>query len=372
MSIDEINRKIDEFVARTSELNGQEVHEREPWNTEASPDSIRHFAYGTDDGNPLWLDPDYAAKTRYGKRLAPPAFLVSVLYPILHGAPIEAPLSSLIGGLEFEWFLPIFVGDRLRARAVQKDSYEKKSKTGRRLIFVISDCTYWNQNAQVVARATGTMIRATQVGTELLFERPIHRYSERELEEIERAFAGEKRRGDRTLYWEDVQVGEELPPIVRGPLTIGDLVSWNAALGPAYKAGRLGYLDLLKAPHTAVRNPVTGWRVKYSQQHEDFNLASQRGMPGPFDNGVMRFAWVSPLITNWMGDDGFLRKLYVQVKTPNIYGDTTWYRGKVTEKKLEAGKGVVKLELTGVNQAGVATTGGWAEVVLPTRSGQGR
>ena len=98
----------------------------------------------------------------------------------------------------------------------------------------------------VVAKATGTMIRATQVGTELLFERPIHRYSDEELEKVERALREEKRTGSQTLYWEDVNVGQEIPPIVREPLTIGDMVCWNAGLGPAYKAGRLGYLDLLK------------------------------------------------------------------------------------------------------------------------------
>lgn len=119
----------------------------------------------------------------------------------------------------------------------------------------------------------------------------------------------EKRTGNQTIYWEDESVGQEIPPIVRAPLTIGDMVCWNAALGSFYKAGRLGYLDLLRSPHAAVPNPIIGWKVKYSQQHEDFNLALQRGMPGPFDNGVMGFAWVCPLITNWMGDDGWLRRL---------------------------------------------------------------
>lgn len=361
----EVDARIDEFVARTRELTGKEVRERDPWHNETSADAIRHFAYGTDDGNPLWLDPAYAAKSRYGKLVAPPGFLASVLYPILHGAPMDAPLSSLIGGLEYEWFLPIFVGDRLRAKSVQKDMYEKKSGGGRRLIFVISECTYWNQNEEVVAKATGTMIRATQVGTELLFERPIYRYSEKELEELDRVMRAEKRTGNQTLYWEGVSVGQDIAPIVRGPLTIGDMVCWNAALGPSYKAGRLGYLDLLKAPHAAVRNPIIGWKVKYSQQHEDFNLASQRGMPGPFDNGVMRFAWVCPLVTNWMGDNGFLRRLYVQVKTPNIYGDTTWYRGKVVEKIRGADGAIVRIQITGINQVGITTTTGEADVILP-------
>lgn len=363
----DVEARIDEFIAKTRELTGKEVRERDAWNTEASADAIRHFAYGTDDGNSLWLDPDYAAKSRYKKLVAPPAFVVSVLYPILHGAPMQAPLSSLIGGLEFEWYLPVFVGEKLQAKSFQTDMYEKKSRSGRRLVFVISECTYTNQNDKIVAKATGTMIRATQVSTELLFERPIYRYSERELEEIDRAFKAEKRTGNQTIYWEDVSEGQEIPSIVRGPLTVGDMVCWNAALGPAYKAGRLGYLDLLKAQHTSVRNPITGWQVKYSQQHEDFNLASLRGMPGPFDNGVMRFAWVAPLVTNWMGDDGFLKMLYVQVRTPNIYGDTNWYTGKVVEKITEGEKGIVKLEISGINQIGTVTTEGRAEVILPSR-----
>jgi acyl dehydratase len=278
-----------------------------------------------------------------------------------------APLSSLIGGLEYEWFKPILEGDTLRASTKQADLYEKKSGSGRRLIFVISEATYWNQRDEVVGKATGTMIRATQVGTELLFDRPIYRYTEAELDGIRDGIKAEARSGSASPSWEDVQVGQDIPSIVRGPLTIGDMVCWQAAIGPSYRAGGLGYLDVVKAPHTAVKNPVTGWPVKYSQQHEDFHLAAQRGMPGPFDNGVMRFAWVCPLLTNWMGDAATLKRLYVQVRTPGIYGDTTWYRGTVAEK-LDGG--VVKIRITGINQVGITTTTGEAEVVLPTRSGR--
>lgn len=370
MGTDQVQARIDDFIARSKALTGKPVRERTPWNTQVTADSIRHFAFGTSDDHPLWLDPEVAGKGPYGKLVAPPAYLTSVLYPILHGAPMEAPLSSLIGGVEYRWERPILEGDQLRAESVQKELYEKKSGSGRRLIFIISEVTYWNQRKEVVAKATGTMIRATQVGTELLFDRPLYRYSPEELEQIGQAQTDE-RRTEGTLFWEDVQVGQEIPGIVRGPLTIGDMVSWQAAIGPSYRAGRLGYLDCLKAPHTAVKNPVTGWPVKYSQQHEDFNLAAQRGMPGPFDNGVMRFAWVAPLLTNWMGDRGFLRRLYVQVRAPGIYGDTLWLTARVREKGREGDAAVVKLELAGVNQVGATTTAGEAEVVLPSNGRKG-
>ena len=356
---------IEEFIAKTRALDGKEVREREPWNSEATPDAIRHFAHGTDDDNPLWLDPAYAAQTPHGGLLAPPAFLVSVLYPILHGAPVAAPLSSLIGGVEFEWRKRVRAGDKLRASSVQKESYVKANKAGRKLIFVVSECTYRNQNGEAVATAAGTMIRTLQQGTELLYERPIRKYSAEEMEKIAAAYKAERRTGAERLCIEDVQVGDALPPMVRGPLTIGDMVAWNAGNGPSYKAGRRGYLDLEKAPHNAVAIPQIGIKVKNSQQHEDFNLAAQRGMPGPFDNGVMRFAWVSPFVTHWMGDEGFLKKLYVQVRRPMLYGDAIWYAGRITAKD-EAAR-TVAVEITGANQEGEQATAGTALVELPRR-----
>ncbi len=361
----DIDARVDRWVARTRELTGKEVRERETWNHEVTADAIRHFVYGTDDDNPLWRDAAYAATTRWGGVLAPPAYLVSVLYPMLHGAPMKAPLASLIGGVEYAWRKPVRLGDRLRATSVQKDLYEKRSRQGRRLNFVISEVTYLNQDDEVVATATGTMIMATQAGREVMFERPIHRCSDEDLAALEAAFAAEARTGAEALCFEDVEVGREIPPITRGPLTIGDLVCWNAAVGPSYKAGRWGHLDLKNAPHAAALNPATNFSVKYSQQHEDFNLAAGRGMPGPFDNGVMRFAWVAPLITNWMGDGGFLRRLYVQVRTPVIYGDVVTYRATVTAKDDAAG--VVKLDITGTNQEGEVATAGNADVELPRK-----
>ena len=38
-------------------------HTVEPWCHEATRDNIRHYAHGIGDDNPLWCDPDYAAKS---------------------------------------------------------------------------------------------------------------------------------------------------------------------------------------------------------------------------------------------------------------------------------------------------------------------
>jgi len=366
MDQSEIDAQIDAWVEKTKNLTGKIYQERRPWNNEVTEDAICHFAYGTDDDNPLWTDPDYAARSTFGKLQAPPAFLVSNLYPILHGAPMKAPLASLIGGVEYEWFEPISVGDRLRPVSRQKDFQEKRNKQGRRLNFVTSDIAYHNQDDRLVGRATCTMIMAAQIGAQLMMEHEIQHYSRDRIEEMEVVWRAEIRRGEEPRYVEDVSVGEELPEILRGPLTIGDMIAWNAAIGPSYKAGRWGYLELSKSMHTAMYNPVTGFPVKYSQQHEDFNLAAGRGMPAPFDNGVMRFAWVAPLVTNWMGDAGFLKRLKIQIKMPGLYGDLVTYSAKVNSK--EGSSGLVTLDITGTNQFGKVATTGVAEVILPRRS----
>jgi acyl dehydratase len=77
-----------------------------------------------------------------------------------------------------------------------------------------------------------------------------------------------------------------------------------------------------------------------------------------------RVAWFGHLVTNWMGDAGFLRRLHVKVLRHNLIGDTTWCRGRVTGKAVG---GAVHLEINGTNQRGEVIAAGTAEVVLPRR-----
>jgi hypothetical protein len=92
---------------------------------------------------------------------------------------------------------------RQRSEARQKDFFEKRNKDGRRLNFVISEATYRNQTDTVVARATGTMIMATQVGLETMMEHELAHYSEDDLKSLEETWRREYRRGTDTLCYED-------------------------------------------------------------------------------------------------------------------------------------------------------------------------
>ncbi|UCG84626.1 MAG: MaoC family dehydratase N-terminal domain-containing protein, partial [Dehalococcoidia bacterium] len=50
-------------------------------NEVASKDAIRQFCNGIGDENPMFRDPEYAIRTRWGHIIAPPMFLYAVAAP---------------------------------------------------------------------------------------------------------------------------------------------------------------------------------------------------------------------------------------------------------------------------------------------------
>ena len=72
-------------------------------------------------------------------------------------------------------------------------------------------------------------------------------------------------------------------------------------------------------------------------------------------------------MTNWMGDDGFLKKLYVEIRLPNIIGDATFCKGKVTRKYKDGEDHLVDLDVWAENMRGEITAPGKATVKLLSR-----
>ena len=51
-----------------------------PWNTVATADTIRHWAIGIGDDNPLFTDAEYGETTRWGGMIAPPGYETTMGY----------------------------------------------------------------------------------------------------------------------------------------------------------------------------------------------------------------------------------------------------------------------------------------------------
>jgi hypothetical protein len=83
--------------------------------------------------------------------------------------------------------------------------------------------------------------------------------------------------------------------------------------------------------------------------------------------GQQTEAWRYILLTNWMGDDGFLWKFGTQIRKMNMIGDTTWSKGKVINKYCDKGKYCVDIDVQSINQTGAVTVTGGATIILPSR-----
>ena len=67
----------DEMIAEMRAKVGSEMRiEHSVWNEEATRLAILKFAAGIGDANPLWCEPGYGARTRYGSQVAPPSFAI--------------------------------------------------------------------------------------------------------------------------------------------------------------------------------------------------------------------------------------------------------------------------------------------------------
>jgi acyl dehydratase len=350
----------------------------EQWNHEASRDVIRHYAWGIGDDNPLWCDPDYAARTHWRGIIAPPTFPYGVFDAVV--APGLPDIQWIYSGTDWTFFHPVRRNDEITARARYVDAVEVGGKRVARMLVQTGEIDYVNQRGESVARALSHCFRVPRqaaAGGLSYQPRAAHRYSAGDLAAIEVAVVNEYRRGADPLYWEDVKPGDQIPGTVRGPIDRLDMTCYYAgAVGTSgYKSTRLKWLNVRRArqaPDELPNNYDPSYyaaAVSPSIGHQDEAIAtSELGMPGAYDNGPQRIGFMAASVTNWMGDDAFMRALSVRVKLPVIFGDTHYFKGEVTGKRVEDGLALVDLKIWAENQLGQVTATGTCAVELKRRA----
>ena len=138
------------------------------------------------------------------------------------------------------------------------------------------------------------------------------------------------------LYYEDVNIGDEIAPLVKQPTT-RQLVMWAGAVGD--------YLPI----------------------HYDKDIAQSRGLSGVIVHGQLVGAFLGQLMTDWIGERGALRKLSCSYKGMNYPGEAVTCRGKVTKKFVQDGQHYVECSLWAENSEGEKTASGTATIILPSR-----
>jgi acyl dehydratase len=348
----------DDALAGLRRLVGRPVRRVQPYIEVATRDAIRHWAHGIGDRNPVWE----------ARRLAPPTILFA-MDRVVSGYVAGLPgIHAMYGGTDFRWSGAIHEGDRVTGASTLLALEEKASAFARRAVKQTYRTVFSNQDGHVVCEADSWCFRTERdTARERAKYKPVepYRYGEAELERIRRAYREEAIRGAVPRAWEDVVVGEALPEVVKGPLTVTSVIAFVQGWGSLYvRAHALAFDMFERHPALAIPNAF-GVPEPPERVHWDEPFARSVGVPGAYDYGPERVAWLGHLVTNWMGDAGILRRLSVQVRRHNLIGDTTWCRGTVVAKAVVEGRGEVTLDLHAVNQRDEVTALGQATVVLP-------
>ena len=138
------------------------------------------------------------------------------------------------------------------------------------------------------------------------------------------------------LYWDDVEEGQEVPEFSRET----DLMHWNR--------------------YAAVND-------EFLYIHMDDGAAQKANQPGVFGMGNVRWAYMHNMLTSWIGDSGFIKRLQTQYRGMNFYGDVLTAKGTVTRKYEEDGDYKLDLDVWVENQDKVNTCPSKATVSLPKR-----
>ena len=151
----------------------------------------------------------------------------------------------------------------------------------------------------------------------------------------------------KQLYWEDVEVDTEITTLPKVAST-QTLVKWAGASGD------------------------------FVPLHYEDTFAADAGVGKPIIQGALKRQWLVQLMTDWMGEEGTLRKFSCQYRAfdyPRLMktinepqeGETWLCKGKVTKKYMEGDEYRVDCNIWIENGKGEVTTPGKATVILPSR-----
>lgn len=355
-----------------------------PWNRVASEDAFRRFAICVGDDNPLYVDPDYPAHTRWGGAIAPTGFEMSMgenMSPLMTPEFEQATRKALRGihlfnsGTDHFYYRPIRPGDRLFGSGWVSGVEEKDSKFANKSVLVTNDSQSWNQNEEVVFAGKSWFIhterkKASSTEGKYSKDKPAL-YTDEQIEEIEKAYDNQYQRGDDTLYLEDCVVGQELPKMVKGPLTVTDLINYH--MGAGWKPYgnypyRLAYESRKRARGFYTRDEYNGWD-SLQRIHWDPGLARQIGVQMGYDIGPMRYSMLTHYLSSFAGDDAWIYYVRSEYRSFNYFGDTTWITGTITGARIDDVLGpLIEVEVVGTSQRGVENLRGKATILVASRT----
>jgi hypothetical protein len=278
-------------------------------------------------------------------------------------------VQAMWAGADWAWHKPVFRNQEIATEAWLKDLIEHDTKFADRAIQQIYHVYFFNPDGDLVAEADSWCFRtdrnlAREQGTKYteVRARPQRIYTRDDLQRLYKHYEAKQIRGSTPRYWEDVAVGDVVPTMAKGPMTITGFIAFAQGWG-----------GLISAPTSwlGVRSviiPASGSDCP-ERVHWEPEFALMVGAPGAYDYGPERCSWLTHHLTNWMGDDGFLRRASCKIRRHNPEGDLLFIDGTVIRTFQEEGRHLVEIERYAHNQDGELSVLGSAIVELPSRSG---
>jgi acyl dehydratase len=375
----------DEDIERAKLLLGIDVasRHRELFSV-ATVDAIRNWSLGVGDDNPLYTDERYGPTTRWGSQIAPGTMVGFVKTP-MRGDPmpdeVKQKTKSLFRGIHvfvsggtWDWYRPMYPGDRIFSFNGEETLEVKQSEFAGRSVIQIRRDVAVDQRGEVVGvyrilRVLTERKTARERGKYAAIE-PTH-YTHDDIAKIDAVYEAEKARGAEKRFWEDVTVGDKLQPMVKGPLTVTEMIAFHAGgygfVPYGLRSSRVGYKNRKRIPAFYVKNEY-GIPDVAQRLHWDSQWAKAIGNPMAYDYGVLRQAWFYHAVSDWAGDDAFIERMQDSIRKFNYMGDTQFVSGEVTGKREENGRYLADLKLRMVNQRDTETAYAEATVSLPSRA----
>jgi acyl dehydratase len=141
----------------------------------------------------------------------------------------------------------------------------------------------------------------------------------------------------KKIYFEDINVGDEMPKLVKGPLQKLQHVMYAGASGDF--------------------NPL----------HTDDDFAKAVGMKdGVITHGMLIMGFVGQAITNWIPKKE-LKRFGVRFAGMTKPGNTITVTGKVRDKRSQSGQNLITCDITAMDETGDVKVTGSFDAALPSK-----
>jgi acyl dehydratase len=141
----------------------------------------------------------------------------------------------------------------------------------------------------------------------------------------------------KKIYFEDINVGDEMPKLVKGPLQKLQHVMYAGASGDF--------------------NPL----------HTDDDFAKAVGMKdGVITHGMLIMGFVGQAITNWIPKKD-LKRFGVRFAGMTKPGNTITVTGKVRDKRSQSGQNLITCDITAMDETGDVKVTGSFDAALPSK-----